>query len=546
MLERLIENWLDSASERSYQRCFCQMLTGQGFHIIHNTEHTPLEFGKDVIAVSPDNKLVGYQLKGHPGGTLKPHDFNEIRGQLEQLATLALDIPGSEGKVLDECYLVTNGNIDEAVYHQIQLLNASLVQRGHPAEKIKTITRGKLLSWAQSLGLSLWPSEMQDFGNLVKLLNYSGDEIFPAQILDPLLRNTLCFDRDVRAADLSRRVTSAAVMTAVALHSFSRRRNHFAEITAWTMFITYAIAVCEKNGVDYEKHCKEAVLSAQDGIYDLLGQLCEEASDLEVLVEGDPRSEFAFYRQRVLLMSALMAIYWMWSEAETWKRPQHKPLVEKLIPESLPSKWLWGEGAIPNFLTFIWYRKKTVVSANNDMMVATVLAAVLRNKAGGDGKPLASPYYGVEEVAQHQFREYLGCPDPFEGDGFEGESHFCESLMMCLVRSNLKQTCQELWPAFTRIRHERLVPDQAWQFGLYRTGDAATNETQIYPPTIQWSELQEICKEHMAADVPVPLRADAVLLLLFINIFPFRASFPTMRFLHRQFDRTVDRLGSNF
>ena len=539
MLERLVENWLDSASERSYQRCFCQMLTGQGFHIIHNTEHTPLEFGKDVIAVSPDNNLVGYQLKGDPGGTLKPREFDEIRGQLEQLATLALAIPGFEGRVPDGCYLVTNGEIDEAVYLQIQLLNASLVQRGHSAEKIKTITRGKLLGWAQSMGLSLWPSEMQDFGNLVKLLNYSGDEMFPAQILDPLLRNTLHFDREVKAADLGRRVTSAAIMTAVALHSFSLRRNHFAEITAWCMFITYAIAACEKNDVDYAKHCNEAVLSARDGIYDLLGQLCEEASKSEVLTEGNPDSEFAFYGPRVLLMSALMAIYWMWSEAEKWKRPQHKSLVEKLIPERLPPKWLWGEGAIPNFLTFIWYRKKIATSANNDAMAAEVLATLLRNKTGGEGEPLASPYYGVEEAVQHQYHQLLGCPDPFEGQGFEGQSYFCESLMMCLVRANLKQTCQELWPDFTRMSNERVVPDQAWQFGLYRTGDAATNETQIYPPTVHWSELQEICKEHAATDVPAALKADAILLLLFVNIFPFRASFNAMRFLHKEFDRTL-------
>lgn len=72
MLERLIENWLDSADERSYQRCFCQMLVGQGYRIVHNTEHTPLEHGKDVIAVSPDDKVVGFQLKGNPGKSLKP------------------------------------------------------------------------------------------------------------------------------------------------------------------------------------------------------------------------------------------------------------------------------------------------------------------------------------------------------------------------------------------------------------------------------------------------------------------------------------------
>ena len=113
-----------------------------------------------------------------------------------------------------------------------------------------------------------------------------------------------------------------------------------------------------------------------------------------------------------------------------------------------------------------------------------------------------------------------------------------EGLMMCLVRSNLKQTCQELWPDFTRIGHERVTPDQPWQFGLYRTGDEATNETQIYPSTVQWSDLQEICREHAAVDVPAALKADPLLLLLFVNIFPFRASFSAAKFLHKEFDGT--------
>jgi hypothetical protein len=535
VLERLIENWLDSAGERSYQRCFCQMLTGRGYRIVHNTEHTPLEFGKDVIAVSPEGKLVGFQLKGHPGGTLKPRDFNEIRVQLEQLATLALAIPGFEGKVPDECYLVTNGEIDEAVSQQMVLLNASLVQRGHAPEKIKTITRGTMLGWAKTLGLALWPSEMEDFGNLVKLLNYRGDEMFPAEIFDPLLRNTLRLDEEIKAPELSRRITSAAVMTAVALHSFSRRKNYFAEITAWTMFATYAIAACEKNGVDYEKCGKEAVLTARDGIYFLLGQLCEEAAERQFLIEGDPYSEFAFYRPRVLLISALMAIYWIWSEAEGWKVPEHKAMVEKIIPESLPNNWLWGEAAVAHFLTYIWLRKRTVPSPDNDLMIAAVLASVLRNKTGGEGKPLAAPYYDAEQVVQHKSQAVLGCPDPFEGDGFEGISYVCEGLLMSLVRSNLKEACQALWPAFTKVNHERVTPDRAWQYNLYRMTDA-TNETLIYPPTVQWTELQEGCKEHDAADVPGELKADPILFLLFVNIFPFRASYSALKFLHRKFD----------
>lgn len=535
MLERLIESWLDNAGERSYQRCFCQMLIGQGYRIVHNTEHTPLEHGKDVIAVSPDNKIVGFQLKGNPGKSLKPSQFEDIRGQLEQLATYALGIPGYEKKIPDECYLVTNGEIDEAVSVELQRLNAALESRGHPPEKIRTITRGTLLAWANSLGLSLWPSEIEDFSNFVRLLNCAGDEIFPAEIFDPLLQHTLRMDEAVKASELRRRITSAAVMTAVALHSFSRRKNHFAEIMAWAQFATYSIAACEKNGLDFTKSGAEAVLMARDAIYGLLSQLCDEILERHILSEGNPFSEFAFYRPRALLIYALMGIYWMWSYEEGWNEPNHKAAIEELLPENLPPQSIWGEGAIPHVLAFIWYQKRAVPTPARDEYLANVLRAILSNKLGPAGH-LPSPYYGIEDVARHNYQQILGCDDPFEGDGFEGTSYICESLMMCLVRANLKERCKELWPDFTRINHERVEPDEAWRFALYRTGEGAANSTHIYPSMMQWKELQELYAEHEGVDIPETLKADPILLLLFVTIFPFRASFSAMKFLHRKFD----------
>jgi hypothetical protein len=538
VLERLIENWLDSAGERTYQRCFCQMLTGQGYRLIHNTEHTPMELGKDIIALSPDGKLVGYQLKGNPGATMKPYEFDKIRGQLEQLATLALAIPGYEGRVPDECYLVTNGEIDEAVYIQIQLLNAALKARQHPPEKIKTITRGPMLAWAKDLGLSLWPSEMEDFGNLVKLLNYQGNEIFPARIFDSLLQHTLHFQETVKAPELRRRITSAAVMTAVALHSFSRRQNYFAEITAWTMFATYTIAACEKNGVNFAQNGQEAVLTARAGIYDLLGQLCADATTRGTLVEGDPFSDFAFYRPRVLLTYALLGIYWMWSEAEGWKNPEHKAAVETLIKPELPPQFVWGEAAVTHFLTYTWYRKRVAPSAAHNELAANVLRALMNNKLAEQGHS-SSPYYTIEDFVRHMHAPVLRCDDPFGNDGFERDSFVCESLLACLVRANLKEKCQELWPDFTRISHERVVPDQPWMYGLFRMGEDATNATQIYTPTMQWADLQAVMNEDAGADIPAALKADPILLLLFVNIFPFRSSFSAVKFLHRKFDTSV-------
>jgi len=535
VLERLIENWLDNAGERSYQRCFCQMLIGHGYRIIHNTEHTPLEHGKDVIAISSDGKVVGFQLKGNPGKSLKPNQFNEIRTQLEQLATLALGIPGYEKKIPDECYLVTNGEIDEAVSIELQRLNAALESRGHPPEKIKTITRGTLLSWLNSLGLALWPSEIEDFGNLIKLLNCSGEEIYPAEIFDPLLQHTLCFQDTIKVSELRRRITSAAIMTAVALHSFSRRKNYFAEITAWTMFAIYTIAACEKNNVNFKKNGEEAVLTARSAIYDLLRELCDEIQGRGILSEGNPYSEFAFYRPRALLIYSLMGIYWMWSHTEGWNEPMHKELIEELIPENLAPHSIWGEGAIPHFFVFTWYQQQNATSSKKDEFVAVVLRDILSNKLGPEGH-LPSPYYGIEDVVRHKYHNLLGCDDPLEGDSFECRSYICESLMMYLVRSNLKEICKELWPDFTRISHERVVPDESWRYALYRMGEGATNTTYIYPSMMQWNDLKEFFAEHEGADIPKALKADPILLLLFVTIFPFRASFSAIKFLQRKFD----------
>ena len=535
MLERVIENWLDNAGERTYQRCFCQMLIGRDFHIIHNTEHTPLEFGKDVIAISPEGKVVGFQLKGNPGRSLKPGQFDEIRGQLEKLATLALGLPGYEKCVPDECYLVTNGEIDEAVSFEIQRLNAGLEARGHPPEKIKTITRGTLLAWAKNLGLALWPSEMEDFGNLLKILNFGGDEIFPAEVFDPLLQNTLRFNHVVPPAELRRRITSAAIMTAVALHSFSRKRNHFAEITAWVMFSTYTISACEKNGLNFKKDAEEAVRIARDAVFALLAQLCEELRDRTTLAEGDPWSEFAFYRARALLIYALLGIYWMWSEREGWQHEGHKQQIEKLIPNQLPAS-IWGEGAVPHFLTYIWYQKRVTDAPALDQHIAYVLRDIMINKLKEDAKHLAFPYYDIEDVTRHHYSALLGCEDPLEGGGFSGSSYVCESLMVCLVRAGMKEQCQVLWPNFTRITHLKAIPDDAWRFGLYRMGDHAADETKIYPRTIQWADLQEMAGEHAGAEIPEALRKDPILLLLFVAIFPFRASFSAVKFLHKNFD----------
>ena len=108
MLERLLEYWLDSVNERSYQAAFCQLLAAQGFKILHSTRHMPIEFGKDVIAVGPDGVTCAYQLKGNPGSRLTLNQFREIAPQLNELVTQRIIFPGLR-RGPHRSYLVTNG-----------------------------------------------------------------------------------------------------------------------------------------------------------------------------------------------------------------------------------------------------------------------------------------------------------------------------------------------------------------------------------------------------------------------------------------------------
>jgi hypothetical protein len=266
-----------------------------------------------------------------------------------------------------------------------------------------------------------------------------------------------------------------------------------------------------------------------------LAQLCEELRGRKTLEEGDPLNEFAFYRPRALLIYALLGIYWMWSEADGWEHTDHKDLIKNLIPEQLPP-CIWGEAAVPQFLAYTWYRKRISPSSAHDEQVAVVLREIMSNKLNEDADHLASPYYDIEKVTRHSYAKKVGWDDPFGGESFAGSSYVCESLLMCVVRAGMKEICQALWPAFTHMTHLKTIPDDSWRYALYRMGDHAMDDMKIYPGKMLWSDLQEIAAEHAGTDVPPQLRKDQFLLLLFVIIFPFRASFSAVKFLHKRFD----------
>jgi hypothetical protein len=116
---------------------------------------------------------------------------------------------------------------------------------------------------------------------------------------------------------------------------------------------------------------------------------------------------------------------------------------------------------------------------------------------------------------------------------FRGASYFAEAILQLVVRTNLKQHCKALWPDFTRLNLRWFEVAEPWQFCTIHSEEGLAC-TKLVPTTGEWVALQAAAARDMPK-VPEILRADPLLLLLFVMIVPQRATPDVIRFLGREF-----------
>jgi hypothetical protein len=533
MLDRLIESWLDSASERSYQSVFCQMLAADGHVVVHSTRHMPIEFGKDVITVAPDHIPCAFQLKGNPGGRLTLTDFREVAPQLIELVTHPIVLPGITRKQ-HRCYLVTNGEIDEEVHRSVSDLNLGFENQGYGPNRIELWPRGQLLEMATRLGSSLWPSELEDMNTLLELLVHRGDDLLPIDKLHRLLRRLLRLEdsdaQKIRAREVKRSVTSAAVLTAVALRNFSGKENHFAVLSAWVLFISYAIAACERHQVSFDRAARKSVQIAKTAILVALASMCDEIISNKGLAPDRGPEIAPMLRARGTLLYGLMSLYWLWASEDEWPNENHADFLRSWIPRNYQHS-LWGEGAIPQMLAHYWFLSRTDAGWNSEYLLASLLSAVVSLNTNYSQQIFPSPYFSFEDTMRHQLWPFLGSgPDPLQDETASGSSYLTEGLLHLVVRSNMKQTIKSIWPSITQLGLMRYEPDNEWQYCLYRNEGGQGIMGQA-PPTKAWSDLVEEARDCRVVRVPAPLLAEKFILALFVLILPYRATPEVLRYL---------------
>lgn len=535
MLERLTEYWLDSASERSYQPAFVQMLIAEGHRVLHSTRHAPIEFGKDVVTIGPDGVACAFQLKGNPGGRITSRQMREeIQPQLFQLVTQAIPYPGiPDGP--HRSFLVTNGGIEEEAQRVITDMNRQF-ERAYGPDAIQVWTRGDLLDRARRMGSSLWPFGVTDLSALLEMLTHRGDDMLPLRKIHALLCSIYRLsDTENRCtrAEIPRLVTSAAILIAVALSNFGRKDNHVAVTSAWVLFFSYTIAVCARAGVPVTAEISDCLDAARQTVFESLTSLAGEAMDREHLTEGEAWADNELYHARSALIYGLVSTLWLWCKRDGL-RFDGIEAVEGFLPLRFHDRALWGEAAVPQLLAHYWHISQRDPSQQSEMQLGRLLQTLLDCQRERGKEPLASPYYGIDAVVRHQHWDLLPGDDPIEDESFVGKSYCAEGILHLIVRANLKIFCKLAWPDFARVVHRRFDVPNRWQFGLIHVETGSARET-IVPARYEWSQLQADAARCRTPMVPNELADDPIMLLLLTIIVPQRATPDVVRYLGWRF-----------
>jgi hypothetical protein len=522
VIEKLLENWLDSACERSYQAVFVQILSAQGYRVLHSTRHTALEYGKDVIAVSPEGEWCAYQLKGTPGGKLGLSEFRaQIQPQLVQLMSQPIVFPGFTGEN-HRSYLVNNGEYQEEVIRAIDDLNRN---QAYPS-KVTLISRGHLLGWCKEFGALLWPSELEDTKALLELFLSSPRDILPAEKLSSLLEQILRLRHQengaVGALEFERRVTSAALLTGIATSPFGEAENHLAIISAWTIFAVTVIASLEKNNQRLGGAVERTLSLAEAAIGDALALMWQEVQDNSLLVEGNPLAEIEVRGWRLTTLVGILSTLAFLDEGRDLLQSEARNDLHTWLKQPPSGCDLWGEGAIAPLAVWIYWLLSHREQERAKAELTILALGLLSRNHPKSVNPLASPYYTWPEVlAQTAGPSFQGWSHDMGKEAFAGNSYLAEPIFHMLVRMDQKQECQQLWGLFSILAHHVCLNDEPWQFCMLRT-PTGVNQTRIYPATYTWADIRS--EAHRAAQKPFPafLQSRPWLIALWWQVAPYR------------------------
>lgn len=343
MIEKVIENWLTNASEKSFQVPYAFMLIGKGHKILHITRHCSMELGKDILSMDRDGQLYAHQLKGAKGGRYRKADYVSGLTQLNELVSIPVTHPSVLQGTNHKSFLVVNGHIEEEVMHAIGLQNQQWQRMG--LNGLQTTVFGEMLDMSLAIKDYLVPSEIPNIHLLFEMYLRPGEGFLDKKSFHTLISSIL-FKEFGSAAELKRLISASALLCAIALEKSYSCDNHIAIIEGWTIYSMLLFRLVESNTIDAKDITSEIALAGrqiEDRLTDLFNEIKEKPDDALV---GNRAFDAMVYKYRNTILIGLVA--------ELGRRAILKPdmcidlaEVDAVLDKLSQHAAFWGDSAVP-------------------------------------------------------------------------------------------------------------------------------------------------------------------------------------------------------
>jgi hypothetical protein len=533
VVERLLESWLGSQTELRYQPAFVQLLVSEGWTVHHNTRHTSLEFGKDVIARSPDGILHSFQLKGNPGTRVTKGEAQKLLPQLFELIQLPVRPElGRRGKEKHVAVFVTNGEIDEDARLLFATKAECIGEPGVAASELQLWARGDLLKRFLEPTNLVWPTSIDGTRLMLDVLSGDGRESPDPKQFSELVRIM------APAADISDNGRIAAIKSLLVVAEILKSRwyasdNHWA-LHAATVLVAMAALRFAKSQSD-RVVIADFAASSVGHCRDLL----DDAERLGWTLDGvwwdrDALAELDFMHERNRLVADAAAVLALHGDtSDPALRSRVVPLLERTVREPR----LWGASGIPPLLMRFWaWRRHDATIAPEFALAATLQATMAAADGRGGMEPLPSPYYDFLDCWAAEVGAAHLTDSGIAEDTFDRRAWFSRAMLMMLAKRNMKATCRRLWPMFSRQIHEepQLPGHVFFDAGLSREGDVRI----ITYMTGDWQELVEEAVTIGEVDFLAGLDGLEWLVAAYVSLVPYRAWTSVLMWLDARLDRT--------
>jgi len=524
MLERVIENWLDKASEKSFQVPFCYMLVQEGHTIIHLTRHTLTEYGKDIITRDPDGNICAFQLKGAPGGRIGYEKYrSEILPQLLTLAGIPVTHPSiqNDGKY-HKSYFVTNGYLEEEVGIAIETANEGHVRNGLPHMVVKTILRGEMLAKAAKIKLEFLPSDLRDFNLFLELYLEDGTGMINKHKIAALLESLYHKD-EFKAKEKRELISSVAIIISLITANHANEGNHLALVEAWTLFLSYTYEFIEVNGIT-PKFYEQEIQIAFDTIINELEDLMDEVHpDQHVLQPIGPADNLIHSARMTWLLGylAYLGTYYLVNGKQG--RAAELSIFLRQFEAVID---IYGEAAFAPMLSYYWFCRKIDTGPKpleSLKLLFNTAIAPMRDEAADSSVFLSDPYQGVEECLINRFSE----PRKIENSKFE--SHYVETLMELLIREDQKWHLQQLWKPYSRILIKSFRYDRPCDRYQWRTS-RGHEVTTVQPAPQSWGVISKGAKVIDDGKLPNCMKRNPLFIPVFLMVYPHRIDKEMVKF----------------